>query len=101
MEKMKERKIVVAVDESQESMYALSWCITNLVSDTNKLVLLYVKPPSAFYSLDAAGYFINDTFLLCIHIVCTLSYNHVLQGIYFPMMLLMLWKSTVCTWLTQ
>ncbi|XP_014512708.1 universal stress protein PHOS32 [Vigna radiata var. radiata] len=60
MEK-KERKIMVAVDESQESMYALSWCITNLVSDTNKLVLLYVKPPSAFYSLDAAGYiFSND-----------------------------------------
>ncbi|KAK7278186.1 hypothetical protein RJT34_23211 [Clitoria ternatea] len=65
MEK-KERKIMVAVDESQESMYALSWCITNLISDTtttnnnnptyNKLVLLYVRPPSAFYSLDAAGY---------------------------------------------
>lgn len=59
MEK-KDRKIMVAVDESQESMYALSWCITNLVSDNtptnNKLVLLYVRPPSAFYSLDAAGY---------------------------------------------
>ncbi|KAG4981748.1 hypothetical protein JHK82_026612 [Glycine max] len=55
MEK-KERKIMVAVDESQESMHALSWCITNLISETNKLVLLYVRPPSAFYSLDAAGY---------------------------------------------
>ncbi|KAK7392246.1 hypothetical protein VNO78_20678 [Psophocarpus tetragonolobus] len=55
MEK-KERKIMVAVDESQESMYALSWCLSNLISDTNKLVLLYVRPPSAFYSLDAAGY---------------------------------------------
>jgi len=65
----KERKIMVAVDESQESMYALSWCITNLLSDTNKLVLLYVKPPSAFYSLDAAGYLTNFTLL----IVCTLS----------------------------
>lgn len=55
-----ERKIMVAVDESQESMYALSWCINNLISDTNnrnnKLVLLYVKPPSAVYSLDAAGF---------------------------------------------
>ncbi|KAJ1402426.1 UspA [Sesbania bispinosa] len=63
MEK-KDRRIVVAVDESQESMYALSWCITNLISDTknnNKLVLLYVRPPSAVYSLDAAGYiFSND-----------------------------------------
>jgi len=54
MEK-KERKIMVAVDESQESMYALSCCITNLISQTNKLLLLYVRPPSAFYSLDAAG----------------------------------------------
>ncbi|RDX89619.1 Universal stress protein A-like protein, partial [Mucuna pruriens] len=54
----KDRKIMVAVDESQESMYALSWCITNLMSDANnnKLLLLYVRPPSAFYSLDAAGY---------------------------------------------
>ncbi|XP_027366814.1 uncharacterized protein LOC113873050 isoform X1 [Abrus precatorius] len=56
MEK-REQKIVVAIDESKESMYALSWCITNLISDTtNKLLLLYVRPPSAFYSLDAAGY---------------------------------------------
>ncbi|XP_020228944.1 universal stress protein A-like protein [Cajanus cajan] len=61
MEK-KDQKIMVAIDESQESMYALSWCITNLISDTptnNKLVLLYVRPPSAFYTLDAAGYIFN------------------------------------------
>ncbi|WJX13592.1 hypothetical protein P8452_03967 [Trifolium repens] len=61
----RERKIMVAVDESEESMYALSWSITNLISDTNnnsKLVLLYVKPPSAVYSLDSAGYiFSNET----------------------------------------
>jgi len=57
MEK-RERKIMVAVDESEESMYALSWSISNLIADTNnnnKLVLLYVKPPSAVYSLDSAG----------------------------------------------
>ena len=49
---------MVAVDESQESMYALSWCLANLVSDTTnvKLVLLYVKPPPSFHSLDAAGF---------------------------------------------
>ncbi|KAJ7973048.1 Universal stress protein A-like protein [Quillaja saponaria] len=55
----KERKIVVAVDESEESMYALSWCISNLVSDStnNRLLLLYVKPPSPIHSsFDAAGY---------------------------------------------
>ena len=54
-----ERKIVVAVDESEESMYALSWCLSNLTSQNAKctLVLLYVKPPPPMYSpLDAAGY---------------------------------------------
>ncbi|CAJ2629046.1 unnamed protein product [Trifolium pratense] len=54
---------MVAVDESEESMYALSWSITNLISDTNnnsKLMLLYVKPPSAVYSLDSAGYIFSN-----------------------------------------
>ncbi|KAE8009371.1 hypothetical protein FH972_005811 [Carpinus fangiana] len=53
-----ERKIVVAVDESKESMYALSWCLSNLVSHSSKntLVLLYVKPPPVYSSYDAAGY---------------------------------------------
>ncbi|XP_028771139.1 universal stress protein A-like protein [Neltuma alba] len=52
------QKIVVAVDESQESMYALSWCLSNLISDTsnNILVLLYVKPsPSVYSSFDVPG----------------------------------------------
>ncbi|GAB4830566.1 hypothetical protein Ancab_020331 [Ancistrocladus abbreviatus] len=61
-----ERKIVVAVDESEESMYALSWCLNNLVSDQDPnsavLVLLYVKPPPPVYStLDVSGFlFGND-----------------------------------------
>ncbi|KAM7276384.1 hypothetical protein ACFE04_018250 [Oxalis oulophora] len=54
-----EHRIVVAVDESDESMYALSWCLKNLlVHDTPKttIVLLYVKPPTAVYSsLDTTG----------------------------------------------
>ncbi|EEF47280.1 universal stress protein PHOS34 [Ricinus communis] len=56
---MKERKILVAVDESKESMTALSWCLKNLVSpnSSSTLVLLYVKPPPPVYSaFDAAGY---------------------------------------------
>ncbi|KAK8532605.1 hypothetical protein V6N13_131918 [Hibiscus sabdariffa] len=55
----KDCKIVVAVDESEESMYALSWCLGNLIPKTtiNNLVLLYVKPPPPVYSsLDVAGY---------------------------------------------
>jgi hypothetical protein len=52
-------KIVVAVDESEESMHALSWCLSNLIShnSTATLVLLYVKPPPAMYSsFDVAGF---------------------------------------------
>ncbi|KAB5569513.1 ADENINE NUCLEOTIDE ALPHA HYDROLASES-LIKE SUPERFAMILY PROTEIN [Salix viminalis] len=45
-------KIVVAVDESEESMDALSWCLSNIIShnSTTTLVLLYVKPPPIIYS---------------------------------------------------
>ncbi|KAE9464100.1 hypothetical protein C3L33_03978, partial [Rhododendron williamsianum] len=66
MEKNKDRRIVVAVDESEESMYALSWCLTNLLSqqaktnniiNNNTIVLLYVKPPPpAYSSMDPTGY---------------------------------------------
>ncbi|XP_075660096.1 universal stress protein PHOS32-like [Castanea sativa] len=55
----KERKILVAVDEGEESMHALSWCLTNVISENSKdtLVLLYVKPPRAVFSaLDGTGY---------------------------------------------
>lgn len=53
------KRIVVAVDESKESMYALSWCLIHFFSqntDNNTLILLYVKPPPPIYSsYDAAG----------------------------------------------
>lgn len=52
------KTILVAVDESEESMYALSWCLHNLLPQNKKsnLVLLYVKPPPPVYSsLDATG----------------------------------------------
>ncbi|XP_027353037.1 uncharacterized protein LOC113863599 isoform X2 [Abrus precatorius] len=53
----KERKIMVGVDASQESMFALFWCITNLIADTPnvKLVLLYVKPPPLLHSFNVAS----------------------------------------------
>ncbi|KAK6118121.1 hypothetical protein DH2020_048105 [Rehmannia glutinosa] len=58
---MKEKKVVVAVDESEESMYALSWCLNNLLSENHNpnstLILLYIKPPIPVYSaLDVTGY---------------------------------------------
>ncbi|OIV90890.1 hypothetical protein TanjilG_15623 [Lupinus angustifolius] len=54
-----ERRILVAVDEGEESMYALSWCLKNLIFENSKdtLILLYVKPPRAVYSaFDGTGY---------------------------------------------
>ncbi|KAB1224768.1 Siroheme synthase [Morella rubra] len=54
------RRILVAVDSSEESMSALSWCLENVTSKNSKekdtLVLLYVKPPRTVYTaLDGTG----------------------------------------------
>jgi hypothetical protein len=54
----KERRILMAVDEGEESMHALSWCLKNVISENSKdtLVLLYVKPPRVVYTaLDGTG----------------------------------------------
>ncbi|CAL5402064.1 unnamed protein product [Camellia sinensis] len=60
----KERKILVAVDEGEESMYALSWCLNNiLVSQNSKdtLILLYAKAtPPVYTALDGTGYLFSD-----------------------------------------
>ncbi|XP_076933045.1 universal stress protein PHOS32-like [Bidens hawaiensis] len=60
----KERKILVAVDEGEESAYALSWCLNNVVAEINSkdtLVLLYVIPPHVVYSaLDGTGYLFSQ-----------------------------------------
>lgn len=48
----------MAVDEGEESMHALSWCLKNVVSQNSKdtLILLYAKPPRAVYTaLDGTG----------------------------------------------
>ncbi|MCL7031524.1 hypothetical protein MKW94_009962 [Papaver nudicaule] len=56
---VQERKIVVAVDEGDESIYALTWAIKNVVSQNSSndtIILLYAKPPRAVYStLDGTG----------------------------------------------
>ncbi|GMP63773.1 hypothetical protein CsSME_00025333 [Camellia sinensis var. sinensis] len=62
----KERKILVAVDEGEESMYALSWCLNNIVVSQNSkdtLILIYAKPtPSIYTAVDGTGYlFSPDT----------------------------------------
>jgi len=53
-----ERRVLVAVDESDESMYALSWSLKNIIfqNSNDTLVLLYVKPPHSIYTpLDSTG----------------------------------------------
>ncbi|XP_062144506.1 universal stress protein PHOS32-like isoform X2 [Alnus glutinosa] len=62
----KERRILVAVDEGEESMHALSWCLKNVISENSKdtLVLLYVKPPRVVYTtLDGTGYLFSSDIL--------------------------------------
>ncbi|CAN6469129.1 unnamed protein product [Victoria cruziana] len=63
----KQRKIMVAVDESEESRYALLWCLENLISDAETrnsstvLVLLYARPPPpAYTALDGKGIFSSE-----------------------------------------
>ncbi|CAL0300125.1 unnamed protein product [Lupinus luteus] len=61
-----ERRILVAVDEGEESIYALSWCLKNLIFENSKdtLILLYVKPPRAVYSaFDGTGYLFSTDVL--------------------------------------
>ncbi|XP_026457998.1 universal stress protein A-like protein [Papaver somniferum] len=56
---VQERKIVVAIDEGKESIYALTWAIKNVVSQNSSndtIILLYAKPQRAVYStLDGPG----------------------------------------------
>ncbi|XP_020240452.1 universal stress protein A-like protein [Cajanus cajan] len=58
-----QRRILVAVDEGEESMYALSWCLKNLVFQNSKdtLILLYVKAPRVVFSaFDGTGYLFSS-----------------------------------------
>ncbi|XP_073158323.1 universal stress protein PHOS32-like [Henckelia pumila] len=60
MAEEKGRTILVAVDEGDESAYALSWCLKNVVSDRDPrdtILLLYAKPARVTYAaMDATGY---------------------------------------------
>ncbi|KAG8063684.1 hypothetical protein GUJ93_ZPchr0003g18244 [Zizania palustris] len=62
------RRILVAVDEGDESVHALKWCLGSFakrgsggVSPPDTIILLYVRPPPPTYSvLDASGYVFSD-----------------------------------------
>ncbi|KAL4366221.1 hypothetical protein GQ457_05G001720 [Hibiscus cannabinus] len=80
--KKKEPKIVVAVDESQESMFALSWCLANLISQnkTSHLVLLYIKAsPPVYSSLDAARYMFSSDVIMALEKYGSEQVNSVME----------------------
>ncbi|ONK63187.1 uncharacterized protein A4U43_C07F12300 [Asparagus officinalis] len=62
------RLIAVAVDPGDESLYALTWCLNNVVTkpkpeedSKDTLVLLYARPPRALYpSMDGTGYLFSS-----------------------------------------
>jgi len=64
------RRVVVAVDESEESMHALSWCLSNVVSAARAaavpppaVVLVHARSPRPFYypaAVDGAGYVLTQ-----------------------------------------
>ena len=58
------RRIVVAVDEGEESTHALSWCLANVVSSSgaqDTLVLLHVRRPRPVYAaMDSSGYMLSS-----------------------------------------
>ncbi|ONK67578.1 uncharacterized protein A4U43_C05F1490 [Asparagus officinalis] len=60
------RMVVAAIDESEESIYALKWCLDNLIParDANTVVLLYARPVTPTYSmLNGAGYLFSEEVL--------------------------------------
>ncbi|KAL6627767.1 hypothetical protein ACP70R_031493 [Stipagrostis hirtigluma subsp. patula] len=56
------RRIVVAVDEGEESTHALSWCLANVVSSAaDTVVLLHARRPRPVYAaMDSAGYMLTS-----------------------------------------
>ncbi|BAF11796.1 universal stress protein PHOS34 isoform X4 [Oryza sativa Japonica Group] len=63
------RRILVAVDEGDESVHALKWCLASFAkrgggggaAPPDTIILLYVRPPPPTYSvLDASGYVFSD-----------------------------------------
>ncbi|KAL5202772.1 hypothetical protein ABZP36_013724 [Zizania latifolia] len=60
------RRVVVAVDESEESMHALSWCLSNVVSTAAAkapaVVLVHARPPRplGYPVIDGTGYVLTQ-----------------------------------------
>ena len=75
------RRILVAVDEGDESVQALRWCLGTFAAASrgDTLILLYVRPPPPTYSvLDASGTCAHTLLLpareICAGLHCWLHY---------------------------
>ena len=84
----KERRILVAVDESEECMNALSWCLKNVLvsssSSKDTLILLYVKPPRVVYSaLDGTGRTTNSRHFTALQLLISLYLSDSLKLCFF------------------
>lgn len=65
-----DRKVVIAVDETEVSAYAFTWALHNLLKKTDKVVVLTATP---FVSLDfpSADIASGKFFLLSLPLLCT------------------------------
>ncbi|RZC91703.1 hypothetical protein C5167_027767 [Papaver somniferum] len=65
---VQERKIVVAIDEGEESIYALTWAIKNILVSQNSndtILLLYAKPhPQLVSTLDGPEYLFSSDVII-------------------------------------
>jgi hypothetical protein len=71
------RRIMVAVDEGEESLHALNWCLANVVSPAggDTLLLVHARRPRPVYAaMDSAG--INTTTADCSSAVVNFSRSH-------------------------
>ncbi|KAL2941191.1 Universal stress protein PHOS34 [Bienertia sinuspersici] len=100
------RKIVVGVDESEESMYALSWCLNNIVlrhpqNYQDTLVILHVKRPTLVYpGFDKSAinviFSCHDATTTKGH--CMAKQLTILAKIFYPMMHCRLWIDETGRW---
>jgi nucleotide-binding universal stress UspA family protein len=60
------RRVLVAVDEGDESAHALRWCLANFAARGDTVLLLYVRAPPPTYSvLDATGTYLRLYLCFC------------------------------------
>ncbi|MFS8021879.1 putative rossmann-like alpha/beta/alpha sandwich protein [Helianthus anomalus] len=67
-EKKKKKKVMVAIDQSEYSRYALEWALENLRDSiaNNHLLIFTVQPISDYSYLQASAYGATQSLFLCL-----------------------------------